>query len=121
MQLVVEAERDRESVNVGLQVPELVLEDDGHVRRVALAEKVGDDHARMLSAKGDVEVVRRGDALAPGPGEYVAHDPAQRALDEASVIDARLPHAVSSAAGTLKGSWGDSVARLPPGRGKATF
>ena len=47
LQLVAEAQRDREALFVDGEVPELVLQHDGHVDRVAVAQELRDRDARM--------------------------------------------------------------------------
>ena len=60
-----EGEADLEGVLGDAEVPELVLEDDGHVLRVLLAKRLLHAHARGLGAERDVEMVL---AHQPVPG-----------------------------------------------------
>ena len=75
-----------EALLVDREVPELVLQDDGHVGRVAVAQELRDRHARMMGAEGDVEMMRRRRTFLGEAAQHVAHDGAQRTLDQPSVV-----------------------------------
>jgi hypothetical protein len=89
---VAEAEADREAVRADLEIPELVLQHDGHLGGVARAQAVVDHHGGMIGAKGDVEVMAPGH---PAPGDHlerVAHHGAERSLHEPAVIEGLIGH-----------------------------
>ena len=63
------------------QVPELVLQDDGHFLRVLRPDPLRQFHAGMAGAEGDIEMVAAGQALHRDMLDRLRHDVAQRLLD----------------------------------------
>src|SRR5581483_10016480 len=115
-----ERELHLEAVVRHLQVPELVLQDDGHLLGILLLEPFGHRDALGARIKGDVQMVLAGQALALHPRQYLTHDAPQSILREKIVSDLVLcherpplrPFATLEAVTPLK--WRASVARCPP-------
>ena len=76
----VEGEPDLEIVLGDLEVPELVLEDDRHLLRIARLEAGRYLHALGAGIEGDEEVVLAGKPLGGGFGEHRADDTPQGVL-----------------------------------------
>src|SRR5262249_49931441 len=85
-----------------LQVPELVLDDDGHLLRILGLEVLGDADTRGAGQEGDEEMM-----IAWEPAgrcdlcQNLANDPAQRVLCQNVVADVVLPHAFLSFVGLV--------------------
>src|SRR6185437_6037430 len=90
-----ERKADRETGFVDLEIPELVLQDDGHLLGVLRLDPVGQAHALGAGVERDVEVVLAGQTLLRRVGQHVAHDAAQRLLGEKIVADV-VGHVTSS-------------------------
>ena len=86
--LLVEAHRHFEELVVDDEVPVLVLEHDRHLFRILGAQIVGQLHAGVGAAEGNVEMVRAGQALVGDLSQHAAHDAAQRIVDESVVVKA---------------------------------
>ena len=103
------------AASVTVEIPELVLQDDGHLGRILRLEAGGDAHARMLRVEGDEEVVLAGQAGLRHLGKHFAHEAAQGVLGEHVVADEVFGHRrEGSAAGAplaTKGKVEASVAR----------
>ena len=69
MRHAAEAEADREAVLRDLEIPELVLQDDGHLARVARQQIISERNAGMIGAERDVQVMAPGQASAERPNE----------------------------------------------------
>ena len=93
MRDLVEAQRDGKAIVKDLEAPELVLQDDRHLARVARGQRVVHDHARVVGTERDVEVMPARQAVLRDHAEHVVHDAEQSLLDEACVIDLRSEHA----------------------------
>src|SRR6266404_2243066 len=120
-------ERDGEAVFLDNEIPELVLQDDGHLLRILLMQPVGDAHARPVGVEGDIEVMVAGKAALSRLAQCLAHDPTQRLLDHAVISQPALGHrpwdsqpsshfVFLATSDSLIGSGGHSVARRPPNR-----
>ena len=72
---------DFEALVIHPQIPELVLQDDGHFVGILLAQARGNCHARRMGAEGDVEMVLAGQAVARRVGQNLANHAAQRVLN----------------------------------------
>src|SRR5687768_11517609 len=80
---LVEAEPDLEAVVADLQVPEAVLDDDGHLVRKALGEMLRDIDPGRGGLEGDVEMMLAGQRAAGlDLPQHPADDGAQRFLDD---------------------------------------
>jgi hypothetical protein len=64
------------------QVPELILEDDGHLLRILLLEPLGDGNAVGDGIEGDVEMVLAREPVALDLGQHVTNHAAQGGLSE---------------------------------------
>ena len=82
-----ERQADLETLLVHRQIPELVLQDDGHFFRVLRAQAFGNAHAVAVGVERDVEMMIARQALLGGVGEHVAHHAAQRLLGQEIVAD----------------------------------
>ena len=82
-----ERQADLELVVADFQIPELVLEDDGHLLRILPEQPLGNAHAIGLGGEGDVEMVLARQALFDGVDEHAAHYAAQRLLGQEIVAD----------------------------------
>ena len=72
------------------EVPELMLQDDGHVLRILRPHAFGKPHAGRRGAEGDLEMMLAGKAILGDVGKHRAHDAAQGRLREdivANVIE----------------------------------
>lgn len=79
--LVLEAQGHGEALLRHLEIPELVLENHGHLLGILLAEIVRQRQAGKVGAEGDVEVMGAGEAFGGGAGERFANHAAQRRFD----------------------------------------
>jgi len=86
-----ETERDGEAVFLDNEIPELVLQDDGHLLRILLMQPVGDAHARPVGVEGDIEVMVAGRPRCPASLMPCAR-PTQRLLDHAVISQPALGH-----------------------------
>src|SRR5476651_2225583 len=68
-------------------MPELVLQNDGHLFRVLRAQPVGNAHAVAVGVERDEEMVVARQAFLGGVAEYAAHHAAQRLLGQKIVAD----------------------------------
>src|ERR1041385_3638573 len=73
LQLLLEAEGHRERLFADLEVPELVLQDDRHLFRKALAQAVRDADAGHPRREGDIEMVRAPASFLRDPRPRLAH------------------------------------------------
>ncbi len=64
------------------EVPELVLQDNGHLFRILRAQPLGQPHAVGFGIEGDIEMMLAGQALFGRVGEHGAHHAAQRLLGQ---------------------------------------
>jgi hypothetical protein len=62
------------------QVPELVLQDDGHLLRILRAQPRRDDHAGVVGPEGDIEMMLAGQAVDRGMGDRPRNHLAERLL-----------------------------------------
>jgi hypothetical protein len=69
------------------QVPELVLQDDGHFRWILREHAWRQAHAVRAGVEGNVEVMLSGQTVLGGVHEHPAHGPAQGVLDQDVVAD----------------------------------
>ena len=74
-------------VSLTLEIPELVLQDDGHLLGILRAQPVRHAHAVGVGVEGDVEMMVAGQALLGRFGEHAAHHAAQRLLGQEIVAD----------------------------------
>ena len=101
------------------QVPELMLQDDGHLGRIGLAQTVGDVHVRCVGAKCNIKVMVPGKAFFRCMEKGCAHDPAQRIFDHLVVSQLFVTHAPAfldhgRPSDLAHIEWGASVARCAP-------
>src|SRR5690606_39148379 len=82
LSLAVEGKADLEACLGDLEVPELVLQNDGHLLVVLLEQTLADSDARRLGDKGDEEVVLSGKTGSCDFGQDLADDPPQSFLGE---------------------------------------
>jgi hypothetical protein len=87
-----EAEGDAELLLADLQAPELVLQHDGHLAGVALAQGRRDLAFRVVGAEGDVEMVVSGQTVFGDMDQGAAHDTAQRIFHHAVVPQVVASH-----------------------------
>ena len=113
-----EGELHLETLIRHLQVPELVLQDDGHLVRILFLEALRDHNPLCSGIEGDVEMVLAGKAAPLHEREDLADHPAQSLLGEEIVSDVvfrHVPVAYSrSEAEPPCIKWRASVARCPP-------
>ncbi len=76
-----EAQGHGEALRIGLQAPELVLQHDRHLVRIARLKVVGDLHTRRRRAEGDVEVMLARQAALGDLAQRLPQDTAQCALE----------------------------------------
>src|SRR5690606_37848470 len=74
------------------QIPELMLKDDRHLLRITLAQARGYSYPRGPGGEGDVEMMVAGKTGASRLDQNLAHDAAQRLLDEHVVADEVFGH-----------------------------
>src|SRR3546814_14824194 len=72
-----EAEGNAELLVAHFEAPELVLQHDGHLAGVALAQRVRNLAVEMIGAEGDVEMVAAGQAVLRDVDKRPAHHTAQ--------------------------------------------
>src|SRR3546814_15730851 len=77
MRHVGEAEGNAELLVAHFEAPELVLQHDGHLAGVALAQRVRNLAVEMIGAEGDVELVAAGQAVLRDVDKRPAHHTAQ--------------------------------------------
>ncbi len=77
-----------------LQVPELVLQHDGHLFRILLFEALRHRHALGARIEGDVEVMLAGQPVALHARQNLAHHAAQSVLREKIVSDFVFCHGI---------------------------
>ena len=82
-----ERQSDLEQFVGDLHVPELMLEHDGHLFRIAFVQPVGDLYAVRRGVEGDEEMVIAGKPAFGGIGQHVADHAAQGVLDQNVVTD----------------------------------
>ena len=70
-----ERQADLERLVADLQIPELVLQDDGHLLRILLAQPRRQPHALGRGVEGDVEMMLARQALLGGVGQHVRTTP----------------------------------------------
>ena len=63
------------------EVPELVLQDDGHFLRILRADPLRDLHAGVIGAECDIEMVAAGQTLQSHVFDRLRHDVPQRLLN----------------------------------------
>src|SRR3546814_15146759 len=73
-----------------LETPELMLQDDGHLARIAFAQNLRNLAVRMSGAEGDVEMVVARQAVSRHMDQGPPHHAAQRIFDHAIVAQAAL-------------------------------
>jgi hypothetical protein len=84
------------------QIPELVLQHDGHLFGILLVQPLGDAHARRAGVERDVEMMlARQHAGFGDVNQHPAHDGAQRLLGQQIIADVVDGHAV----GPVLASW----------------
>ena len=99
--LVIEAQRHTERIVADVQVPELVLQDDGHLRRVSAVQVFWNLDTGMVGLEGDVEMVRRRDLAGSELPQHVTHHRAQGRLNQLAVVDLLPPHVAFVTFGAL--------------------
>ena len=82
-----ERQADLEGIVVDRQIPELVLQHDGHGLRILRPHPVRQPHAGRRSVEGDLEMVVARQAVLGGIRQHGAHDAAQGGLGEKVVPD----------------------------------
>src|SRR3546814_2734369 len=121
---VVEAQGHGERRLVQFQVPELVLDDDGHFVRILRAQMLRQPHVRMIGAECDVEMMVARQAMPADLDQRLAQHAAQRALDHSDVSQ-QISHEFGSIRPSpafpppvcaSEDEWGGSVSRCPPDR-----
>ena len=78
-------EKDRltsKPIAIDRQIPELVLENDGHFVGIFLAHRRGDGHARRLRLEGNVEMMIAGQAVASRIAKHLANNRSQGFLNQ---------------------------------------
>lgn len=101
--LATEAQGHREPRVIDLEVPVLVLQDDGEPLGVQIADRPWQRDALGDGGEGDEEMVVPGKPVTRRQRQRLAHHPAQRATHHGRVVDQALSHAgrVYTAPGTL--------------------
>ena len=82
-----ERQADLEGIVVDRQIPELMLQHDGHGLRILRPHPLGQPHARRRGVEGDLEMVVARQAVLGGVRQHGAHDAAQGRLGEKVVAD----------------------------------
>ena len=90
--LVVKAQADLESRFTDLQIPELILEHDGHVVGILVEQALADADAGRLGHERDEEMVLAGEAGLGDFGHDLSHDAARRFLQKDVVSNVILSH-----------------------------
>ena len=87
-----ERQADLERIVADREIPELVLQHDGHRLRILRPHPLGQPHARRHGVECDLEMVLARQAVLGGIRQHGAHDAAQRRLGENVVTDVVYGH-----------------------------
>ena len=86
-----EGQPDLEGVLGDAEIPELMLEDDGHLLRVLFAQAVRQANAGKIRPERDVEMVFARKPVLAGIDQHLAHDTLQGVLHQEIVADQVFP------------------------------
>jgi hypothetical protein len=89
-----EGHADLEAFVGHYQIPELMLQDDGHLLGILRQHARRQAHAVRAGVEGNIEMMLPGQAVLGGVDEHLVHDPAQGLLGQDIVPDVIDGHGV---------------------------
>jgi hypothetical protein len=108
---LIERELDFELAFVNAQIPELMLQNDGHFLLVLLAQAFGNPYLRMACVEGNVKVMFSRQARLLDPQQGGANNTAQGILGKQIISHHILSHGITCAAKTHTTHF---IRRMPP-------